>query len=78
MGLPPGFTQKNYGRNGFMAGVAAGVVGAAQVESQPDRQTKAGYMLTQPSTWSFIWVGLAFVYLFGTYIGLIRLRNVGK
>lgn len=77
MGLPPGFKQSRYGRNSHMAGVAAGVVGAAEVNSQPKRDTKMSVSLAQPATWTYIWVTLAFVYLVGTYLGIIRVRNIG-
>lgn len=58
-----------------MAGVAAGVVGSAEINSQPKAPSKVGIALDQPATWSTIWFVLALGYLLSIYFGLIRIRG---
>jgi hypothetical protein len=57
-----------------MAGVAAGVVTAADVNSQP-AQT-GGLSLQSPAMWAHIWFGLAVLYLIGIYWGHIRIARI--
>jgi hypothetical protein len=58
-----------------MAGLAAGVVTEAQVNSQPQSPTKLGLALDSAATWSYIWAGAAFLYLIGIYLGMIVIRR---
>lgn len=60
-----------------MPQVAAGVVGAAELYSQPAADTKWSTSLAQPGTWSYIWVSAAFLYLIGIYVGAIRIAGRG-
>lgn len=55
-----------------MAGVSAGVVGAAEVNSQPSRT--GGASLQSPATWTSIWFLLALFYLLGVYYGYVKLN----
>jgi hypothetical protein len=57
-----------------MAGLAAGVVAAGEVNSQP-AQT-GGMSLQSPALWSHIWFGVAVLYLVGIYWGHIRIRPI--
>lgn len=61
-----------------MAGLAAGVVTEAQVNSQPSQPSKLSASLQNPATWSYIWVSLAFLYLIGIYLGMIVIRRRGE
>lgn len=56
-----------------MAGISAGVVAAADVNSQPAQS--GGNSLDSPATWSTIWFVVATVYLAGLYYGMIRIRS---
>ena len=56
-----------------MAGVAAGLVTAGDVNSQP-----SGGSTMQPAYWSYIWVGLATFYLIGVYYGMIHISRGGE
>lgn len=56
-----------------MAGVAAGVVSAGEVNSQP-AQT-GGLSLSSPALWAYIWVVLSALYLLGIYYGMVRIRT---
>ena len=58
-----------------MAGIKAGVVTEAQVEGFPSAPTSTQLALGSPATWSYIWVILAFLYLFGIYTGMIRVSR---
>lgn len=58
-----------------MAGFSAGVHTEAELNSQPAPKSKTSLMLSDAGTWSFIWVGLAFVYLVGIYIGMFRVAR---
>lgn len=60
-----------------MAGIAAGVVTESQVEGFPSAPTRMELSLQNPSTWSYIWVALSFVYLVGIYLGMIRVSRKG-
>lgn len=61
-----------------MAGVAAGVVTEADVSSQPSNGGGgSGLSLQDPATWSYIWVALSILYLFGVYMGMIRIIRRG-
>jgi hypothetical protein len=54
-----------------MAGIAAGVVTAGDVNSQPSQ----GGSGMQPAHWSYIWFGLATLYLVGVYTGMLRIAR---
>lgn len=60
-----------------MAGLAAGVVTESQVNGLPSAPSKFSLSLQSPATWSYIWTGLATVYLLGIYLGFISLRGKG-
>lgn len=60
-----------------MAGIAAGVVTEAQVNGIPAPQSKLAHSLSNPATWSYIWVALSFFYLVGIYVGMIRISRKG-
>lgn len=62
-----------HGEIELMAGIAAGVVGAAEVNSQPS-QTGGGSMQS-PATWATIWFIVSVLYLLGIYYGMISLRR---
>ena len=65
-----------HGSVDIMAGISAGVVGSAEVNSQSPTPTKFGHALSQPATWSAIWFGLSVVYLLAIYFGMLRIgRN---
>lgn len=57
-----------------MAGVQAGVVAAADVNSQPART--GGLSLQSPALWAHIWFGVACLYLVGIYWGHIRIKPI--
>ena len=65
-----GYGQFSQSKGGMMAGVAAGVVTSADVNSQP-----SGRMPMDPSKWSYIWFGLATLYLLGVYTGHLQIVN---
>jgi len=54
----------------MMAGVAAGVVTQADVNKQP---SNGGAMV--PAKWSYIWFGLACVYLVCVYTGNLQVAQ---
>lgn len=58
-----------------MAGLAAGVVTESQANGMPSAPSKFSLSLQSPATWSYIWTSLAFVYLFGIYVGFISIRR---
>lgn len=58
-----------------MAGIAAGVVTEAQVNGIPAPQGKLAHSLSNPATWSYIWVVLSFLYLAGIYFGMVRISR---
>jgi hypothetical protein len=60
-----------------MASVQAGVVGEAEVNGLPTQPGKAQLALSDPATWSYIWVLVAFIYLVGIYLGMIRISRKG-
>lgn len=60
-----------------MAGVEAGVVGQVEVNGMPRQPGKAQLALSEPSTWAYIWVAVALVYLIGIYFGMIRISRRG-
>lgn len=60
-----------------MAGISAGVVTEAQVEGLPTGPSKMAISFSSPATWSYIWVTLSFLYLFGIYMGMIRITKRG-
>jgi hypothetical protein len=57
-----------------MAGVAAGIVTAGDVNSQP-AQT-GGLSLQSPAVWAHIWFGVSIIYLVGIYFGHIRIAKI--
>jgi hypothetical protein len=57
-----------------MAGIAAGVVTAGDVNSQP-AQT-GGLSLQSPAVWAHIWFGVSIIYLVGIYFGHIRIAKI--
>lgn len=60
-----------------MAGISAGVVTEAQVEGLPSAPSSTQLALSKPATWAYIWVGLAFLYILGIYLGTIRISRRG-
>lgn len=58
-----------------MAGIAAGVVTEAQVNSQPTQPSKLSVSLSNPATWAYIWTAAAFLYLIAIYMGMIVIRR---
>lgn len=57
-----------------MAGVSAGVVTAADVNSQP--AATGALSLQSPALWAHIWFGVSCLYLIGIYWGHIRIRRI--
>lgn len=57
-----------------MAGIAAGVVTAGEVNS-PMGNAQSGP--PQPGKWSWIWFLIATGYLVGVYYGMITIRREG-
>jgi hypothetical protein len=55
----------------IMAGLSAGLVTAAEVNSQPDM----GGGGLQPAQWSTIWFVVSVIYLVGIYYGMIHVRG---
>jgi hypothetical protein len=60
-----------------MASISAGVVTEAQVEGLPTPPTSTQLALSQPATWTYIWVTVAFLYILGVYLGTIRITRRG-
>lgn len=61
-----------------MAGLAAGVVTEAQVNSgMPGTPSKFSDLLANPATWSYIWAAVAFLYLIAIYMGTLVIRKKG-
>lgn len=60
-----------------MAGIAAGVVTEAEVNGIPAPRGKLAHSLSNPATWSYIWVTVSFLYLFAIYFGMIRIGRKG-
>jgi len=60
-----------------MAGIQAGVVTEAQVEGLPSAPTSVQLALSSPATWSYIWVGAAFLYLIAIYTGMLNISRKG-
>lgn len=60
-----------------MAGISAGVVTEAQVEGLPTAPSSTQLALGMPATWTYIWVGLAALYLVAIYTGMIRISRRG-
>lgn len=58
-----------------MAGIQAGVVTDVQVNGLPQQPSALSLSLQSPATWSYIWVALAFAYLIGIYLGMIRISR---
>lgn len=82
MGNPPGWVwstklEQPHGKVDGMAGLSAGVVGAADVNSQPKAPTRMSMKFNDPATWAYIWVSAAFLYLVFTYMGILSLRRIG-
>lgn len=73
------FRNPAMGRMEFfpMAGIEAGVVGQAEVSGLPSGPGAAGRAFALPSTWAYIWAGLAFAYLLAIYLGMIRIHTRG-
>jgi hypothetical protein len=61
-----------------MAGIAAGVKTAGEVNMQPRQASKMNRSLQSPATWTYIWVGGAFAYLALTYFGIMRVSRIGS
>lgn len=55
-----------------MAGVAAGVVGAADVNG-PTGNPSSRFDFSSPALWSAVWFTASVVYLVGIYIGMFRI-----
>lgn len=73
--MPPGWCDRTSvpaGRVDFMAGLSAGLVTAADVNSQPSPK---GTSLDSPATWATIWFVVATIYLVGIYYGMINIRS---
>jgi hypothetical protein len=60
-----------------MATVQAGVVGDVEVNGLPQQPSGLALSLQSPATWTYIWVILAFLYLAGIYMGMIRITRRG-
>jgi len=60
-----------------MAGLSvnAGVVTADQVEGLPSAPSGLQLTFGLPASWTYLWVGLAFLYLIGIYLGMIRVTR---
>lgn len=59
-------------------GVSAGIVAGADIYSQSSQPSAMSASLGNPATWSYIWVGVAFLYLIGIYVGAIRIAGRGE
>lgn len=59
-------------------GVSAGIVAGADIYSQSSQPSALGASLGNPATWSYIWVGVALMYLVGIYVGAIRIAGRGE
>jgi len=69
----PGFPKPGiHGTVNIMAGIQAGVVAAADINSQPDY---SGGLMDSPAKWSLFWFVASTVYLAGLYYGMIRIRS---
>lgn len=83
MSNPPGWVSRTkhtsvVGKNDvgdvkIMAGVQAGVVGAAAINSQPSKMGA----ISAPATWATIWFVVATLYLLGVYYGALKLHGKG-
>lgn len=58
-----------------MAEIEAGIVAGGQIYSQQPATGKFNASLSTPATWTYIWVGIAVLYLIGIYIGAIRIAG---
>lgn len=58
-----------------MAGIAAGVVAAGDVNSQPGTAGGSKFDLSSPATWTLIWFVLATLYLMAVYFGMFRIHR---
>jgi hypothetical protein len=76
MGNPPGWVMRtrSYSASSgvHMPGVTAGLVTAAEVNTQPD-MSGGGQMPV--AKWSVIWFVVATLYLLGIYYGTINVRS---
>lgn len=76
--MPPGWCDRTHaapaGKVDIMAGLSAGLVTAAEVNSQP---VSGGTSLDSPATWATIWFVVATIYLVGIYYGMISIRSHG-
>lgn len=85
MSNPPGWCvhSKLSAQSGVIAAMAgvsvqAGVVTDAQVNGgMPKQPSRFVASLSDPSTWSYIWVAASFAYLVGIYLGMITIRRRG-
>jgi hypothetical protein len=59
-------------------GVSAGIVAGADIYSQSSQPSAMSASLGNPATWSYIWVGIAVMYLVGIYVGAIRIAGRGE
>lgn len=59
-------------------GVQAGIVGGADIYAQSTQPGAISASLQNPATWSYIWVGIAMLYLVGIYVGAIRIAGRGE
>lgn len=55
-----------------MAGLSAGLVAGADVNSQPSNSGGTG---TSPAHWASIWFTLSVIYLVGLYYGMITITR---
>lgn len=82
MGNPPQWYQRARFGSGVgslvMPGISAGVKAEADLYSQPSQPSKFGRNLQNPATWSYIWVGTAFIYLVSTYLGILSIRRIAS
>lgn len=58
-----------------MAGLAAGVVTAGDVNSMPGQGGGSSFDLSSPATWSLIWFLVATLYLVVVYLGMFKIRR---
>jgi hypothetical protein len=80
MGTPIPSNRNRCSTIGFfpMAQVQAGVVGDVEVNGLPQQPSGMALSLQSPSTWTYLWVGLATLYLVMTYLGMIRISRRGE
>jgi hypothetical protein len=73
--MPPGWLDRThtvgYGTV-HMPGVSAGLVTAADVNTQPNPRSSS---MDSPASWATLWFALSVVYLVGIYYGMLHVRS---